>query len=235
MKPTWIRLATITLVAASTAFSFVNADEKTVKLADCPEAVRKTIEHEAKGAKIASVTESTEDDGTEFSTEAKIGERTYEIRVDTEGTLLEMSLMVDDDEVKFSDAPAAVRETLLKESGGAKFEDLEKDIKYGVVVFNAVVPIKGKEYSFVVAANGTLIEKSLVIIEDDIDLSHCPAPVQKAFKEHAHDGKIGQITRSTGVSGHVFEADIEIGDKTYFVEVTEGGSLISKSLVEEDE
>jgi len=110
-----------------------------------------------------------------------------------------------------------------------------KDIKYGVVIYEAVAAIGGKDYAIVVAENGTLVEKMLVVAEDEIELSHCPTAVQHALKEHARGGKIGTIMRSTGIGGHVYESELEISGEKYFLEITEGGGLISKSLLVNEE
>ena len=210
-------------------------DELTLKLSDCPAPVKKTLELEAKGSKIENVTKLTEDDETTYSTTVVINGKTYHIRVDAEGTLNEMGLDVAEGEVKFTAAPAAVQATFRAESKGGKFDMLAKDLKYGIIVYDAVATLGGKDYSIIVAENGTLVEKVLIIAEDDIELSHCPEAVQHALKEHARGGTIGDITRSTGIGGHVFEAELEIEGKAYTIELTEGGGLISKSLVDDEE
>jgi hypothetical protein len=221
-------------IALVASFAASGDDEQPIKLADCPVAVRKTLEHEAKGSKIDAVDKVTEDGVTTYGAGVLVGGRKYRIHVDAEGTLMEMGLEVGDEEVKFAASPAAVQATLHREAKDAKFDVLTKDLKYGVTVYEAVAAIGGKEYSIVVAENGTLVEKMLIIAEDEVDLTHCPAAVQHALKEHAQGGKIGPITRATGVGGHVYESELEIKGKAYFIEVTEGGGLITKSLLEEE-
>ena len=81
-----------------------------------------------------------------------------------------------------------------------------------------------------VAEDGTLVEKVLVIEDEEIELAKCPAAVQAAFREHARGGTVGDITRSTGISRPTFEAEVKIQDKVYLIEVAESGVLISKSL-----
>lgn len=233
-SPVRVEILGVVVVLAAGLAAF-GGDEQSIKLADCPAAVRKTLEHEAKGAKLEAVDKVTEEGATTYGAGVLVGSRKYRIHVDAEGSLIEMGLEVGDEEVKFAASPATVQATFRREAKDAKFDALTKDLKYGVVVFEAVVSLGGKEYSIVVAENGTLVEKILIIAEDEIDLTHCPATVQHALKEHAQGGTIGPVTRATGVGGHVFETEIEIKGKTYFVEVTEGGGLITKSLLGEDE
>jgi hypothetical protein len=82
----------------------------------------------------------------------------------------------------------------------------------------------------VVAEDGTLVEKVLVIDDEEVELAMCPAVVQTAFREHAQGGVIGTITRSTGIGRHTYEAEVELKGKVYLIEVSETGLLISKSL-----
>ena len=72
-------------------------------------------------------------------------------------------------------------------------------MKYGVTVYQTVVDHKAKSYEIAVAEDGTLVEKVLVIDDEDIKLSDCPAAVRAALHEHAKGGEIGEITRSTGI------------------------------------
>ena len=72
-------------------------------------------------------------------------------------------------------------------------------MKYGTPIYETVVEHKGKAYEIVVAEDGTLVEKVLVIDDEEVELAMCPAVVQIAFREHAPGGKIGDITRSTGI------------------------------------
>ncbi len=103
-------------------------------------------------------------------------------------------------------------------------------MKYGVTVYETAVSHKGKSYEIVVAEDGTLVEKVLVIEDEEIELAKCPVPVQTALREHAKGGMIGDVTRSTGISRPTFEAEVKIKDKVYLIEVAENGLLISKSL-----
>lgn len=222
-------------LAGSAILCACRGDETKVKLADCPAAVRKTLELEAKRAKVDTVQKLSEDGATTYQASVVLAGKTYQIRIDGKGLLEHLALDVGDDEVEFKACPTGVQTTLRGESHQAKFDTVSRELRYGVAVYAAVARIGGKEYSLVVAQNGTLIEKMLVIADDDIELSQCPTAVQNALKEHARGGKIGVITRSTGVSGHVFEAELEIEGQSYVVELTEGGGLISKSRLEDED
>jgi hypothetical protein len=228
MQPLWaVSAATLGLVLAVAPFG----DDEKIKLSDCPAAVRKTLDLETKGAKIDSVTkEKNVDDETVYWAELAIGGKMYTIGVLDDGTLTEMNLAVDDEEVPLERCPALVQATLRHEAFGQRIGSVGKDMKYGVPIYQTVVPYRGHSYQIVVGEDGILVEKVLIIEDEEVELEKCPTAVQTALREHSDGGKIGQITRSTGIGKHTFEAEVEIKTKVYLIEVAESGFLIAKSL-----
>jgi uncharacterized membrane protein YkoI len=206
------------------------ASGQEMKFADGPAAVRKTFEAEAKGSRIETIHKEKAEDDTVYWAEVTIGGKAYAVGVLEDGTLTEMNLAVAEDELPFDQCPAAVQSTFRREAFGEKVESVGKDVKYGVPIYEAAVKHRGRSYEIVVAEDGTLVEKVLVIEDEEVELAKCPATVQTAFKAHARGGTIGDVTRSTGIGRPTFEAEVKIKDKVYLIEVAENGSLISKSL-----
>src|SRR5262249_30211103 len=161
---------------------------------------RKTIEAEARGARIQNVQKSKEDEETIYWAEAAVAGKTYAIGVLEDGSLVEMNLAVDDSEVPLDRCPPAVQATFRHEAFGLAVKAVGKDIRYGVVIYETAVQHRGRTYEIVVAEDGTLVEKVLVIEDEEIELTRCPARVQAALREHARDGTIGDITRSAGIT-----------------------------------
>lgn len=205
-------------------------DPQVVKFDTCPAAVKKTFEAEAKGYKLDTVGKETDEGETTYWADVHIGGRVYSIGVTEDGTLSEMNLAVDVDEVSFEKAPPIVQATFKKEAWDQKIETLGKDIKYGDTIYEATVEHKGKTYEIVVAQDGTLVEKTLMLDEEEIELEKCPAAVKKAIADHAQGAKVDTVTRAGGISAPTYQADMEINGKNYLVEVTDKGILISKSL-----
>jgi hypothetical protein len=227
MQSLWVATAAL----LSLAFEIAPfQDAPAIKLSDCPAGVRKTLQAEAKGAKIETVRKEKEDDETVYWADVTIGGKPYAIGVLEDGTLTEMNLAVEDDEVPFERCPAAVQATFRLEAFGEKIEGVGKDMKYGITIYESAVQHKGRSYEIVVAEDGTLVEKALVIEDKELELAKCPAPVQAALREHAKGGVIGEVTHSAGISHPTFEAEVKIKDKVYLIEVTENGVLIAKSL-----
>jgi hypothetical protein len=211
--------------------SMPSIDDPKLKFSDCPAPVQKIFQDEAPGAKIETVTKEKDDEGeTIYWAETAIAGKTYSIGVLEDGTLTEMNLTVEDEDLAFERCPPAVQATFQSEAFGVKIGRVGKDMKYGVTIYETVVDHKGKSYEIVVAEDGTLVEKVLVIEDDEVDLAKCPPAVQAAIKKHANGGPINQVTRYTGIGRHTFEAEAEIKGKVYLIEVAESGLLLSKSL-----
>jgi hypothetical protein len=223
-------LRVATAVALGFAFGLAPADGQELKPSDCPAPVRKTFEAEARGARIESVHKEKEDDQTIYWAAVKIAGRAYAIGVLEDGTLAEMNLAVDESRLPLEQCPAPVQATFRREAFGEKLEGIGKDVKYGVTIYETAVQHRGRSYEIVVAEDGTLVEKALVIEDEEVELAKCPAAVQAALKEHARGGTIGDITRSSGIGRPTFEAEVKLKDKIYLIEVSESGHLISKSL-----
>jgi hypothetical protein len=226
-----MRVVTATsLVLACGMVTTTAARAQELKFSDCPPVVRKAFEAEAKGAKIEAIRKEKEGDESIYWTELAIDGKSYAIGVLEDGTLTEMNLAVDDADLRIERCPAEVQATFRREAFGEKLESIGKDMKYGVPIYQTVVQHKGKSYELVVAEDGTLVEKVLVIEDEEVEPAKCPNSVQVALRHHARGGTIVTITRSTGIGRPTFEAEVKIKDRVYLIEIAENGVLISKSL-----
>ena len=227
MRASWVLIASSLLVASASP----GTDDLVMKFNDCPAPVKKSLQAEAPGVKIESVTrERDEDNETVYWAEVAITGKTYAIGVFEDGTLSEMNLAFDDAEVPLDECPEPVRQALKAEAFGEKVESVTRLMKYGVTLFETLVQHKNRSYQLAVAEDGSLFEKVLVIDDEPVDLAQCPAVVQAALKKQAHGGAIHDVTRSTGILRPTYEASVEIKNKVYLIEVDETGSLISKTL-----
>jgi uncharacterized membrane protein YkoI len=173
MKNKWIRkvlfVGLIATGVASIALAVslpVNFEvEASLPLAECPKAVQKTIEREARGAKVDKVDIESKNDMIVFEADAKIGQANYEILVAVDGTLISKRLDEEDEsaetEVKFADCPADVQKTLTSEAEGATIKGVDKFMKEGRWLFETDVAINGKNYEIIVAESGFLLSKKL--------------------------------------------------------------------------
>ena len=216
------------LMMASAAF---DDEPERIKLADAPAAVKKTFETEAKGTKVETIIKETEDELTTYSAKVVIAGKTYHVEVGENGTLLDISLDIGDERIAFSAAPAPVQAAFRKEAKDAKFGEILKGLKHGLVMYTTDVTIGKHAYSILVTETGLLFTKTLLLTQDDVEIGHCPAAVQKALKDEAKGGTIGEISKESGLGKTVYATVVEIGDKSYDLEVSETGTLLSKSIV----
>jgi hypothetical protein len=206
-------------------------DKAPATTVDFPPAVRRTLESESNGARIESLrAEKDEDGATVYWADVATGGRAYAIGILADGTLTEMKLSTQDTELSIDRCPPAVRSTIRSEASGQTVGAVGKDVKYGVTIYETTVTHRGKPYEIVVAEDGTLVEKVLVIDDEAVELASCPTAVQAAFRKHGGGGTIHDVTRSTGINGSTFEAEVDIKAKVYLIDIAQNGLLISKSL-----
>ena len=111
----------------------VTDDEEEIKFADCPAAVRKTLQAEAKGAKIETVTkEKNEEQRDGLLGQVAIGGKMYDVAALEDGTLTEINLAVDDEDLPLDRCPAVVQATFRSEAFGEKVDAVSRDMKYGL-------------------------------------------------------------------------------------------------------
>jgi hypothetical protein len=93
-------ILTAVLALALSLPALVYAKEEKVKLADCPEAVQKTINDQAQGGKIVEIEKETKKDGTVvYEAEIKTTDgKEVEVTVAADGTLLGTETEDEDDD-----------------------------------------------------------------------------------------------------------------------------------------
>lgn len=201
-----------------------------VELADCPAAVQKTLKEEARGGRIEAVSKETDEGKTSYFADVVIGGKSYGISVAEDGVLNEFSFHVDDHQIGLTDCPEAVQKTIREAAKGAKIRDVSRELNLGVKVFTTEFESHGKRYKIMVTEDGTLTEKILLIEEDEIALSDCPAAVQKTFNDESKDGTLKALIRSSGIGKPVYMADLDIKGASYHLVVFEDGTLVSKTI-----
>jgi hypothetical protein len=75
----------------------------------------------------------------------------------------------DEVKVKIDEVPAAVKSTLLKETGDGKIAEIEKETKKGKTIYSADATIGANKYEIEVSEDGTLISKKLDNDDDEKD------------------------------------------------------------------
>ena len=105
----------------------------------------KTLQAEAKSAKLETVTkEKNEDNETVYRAKCLWAAKRMNRRRWRDGTLTEINLAVDDEDLPLDRCPAIVQATFRSEAYGEKIDAGRRDMKYGLTVYQTVVDHKGK-------------------------------------------------------------------------------------------
>lgn len=148
--------------------------------------------------------------------------------------------------------PRAVKATLLKNSKGAKIQEIEKTVTKGVTTYSADIAKGGKIFDVEIAANGKLIkieedkpaakaeakdkegdesaEGAEPANEVDVAFADVPAAVQNTIKDWAGAGKIDGVEKGVTNGKTIYSADVTKDGKVWDVMVAEDGTLIKSEI-----
>ncbi len=140
--------------------------------------------------------------------------------------------------VKLADCPMVVQTTLAEESHHAEIPLVDRvKTDNGVMTYEVEVKIHEKTYRIVVESDGTLWDKFLIadVDEEEIKFAQCPEQVQRTFAEESRDYKIKTVKKVSEDDRITYHTGVRFGKTEYMIIVGESGTLISKSIVEDDE
>ena len=124
--------------------------EKLIKKADLPDAVRNTADEQSKGATVRGYTEDAEDGKLEYEIELVIDGHTKDLTIDPGGNLVEV-----EEQVVLDKLPIEVREGLHKKAGNGRITKVESISKRGkLVAYEAQVLTGGKRSEVEVGPDG---------------------------------------------------------------------------------
>ena len=142
-------LLSLSLVFCATAF----AQEKKVSMKDLPEAVRKTVQEQSKGATLRGLAKEIEDGKTFYEAELKVNGHNKDVLIDPTGAVVEI-----EEQVTLASLPANVRVTIQKAAGKGKILIVESVTKNNTLdAYEAHISRAGKKSEIKVAPDGQLI------------------------------------------------------------------------------
>lgn len=129
--------------------------ETRVKMKDLPEAVRKTVQEQSKGAVVRGLAKEVEKGQTYYEAELRVKGHTRDVLIDSSGAVVEI-----EEQVAMSSLPPGVKETIRKNAGKGKVTSVESITKNNTVVaYEAHVNTAGKRSEIKVAPDGKLIKE----------------------------------------------------------------------------
>ena len=144
------RTLAILIAIVALAASAVGAGKK-LTLKDLPAAVQKTVQDQAKGGEIKSISKETENGVEQYEIETIWNGKHRDLNVDTKGNLL-----VVEEETAIDTIPAAARTALEKKAAGGKIAMVELFLRGSETLYEAAYTGKdGKKHEVLVKADGT--------------------------------------------------------------------------------
>ncbi len=144
VKRTCLLLSSVTLLAFAAA-----AANLTIK--DLPSAVQKTVQEQAKGADVKSISKESEHGATQYEVETIRNGKHHDFVVSPQG-----ALMVVEDETSLEAVPPAAKAAILKKVGQGKLGMVETYQKGAETLYEAAYTSKsGKQHEVLVRVDGT--------------------------------------------------------------------------------
>jgi hypothetical protein len=123
--------------------------------------------------------------------------------------------------------PAAVRETILAEAGGAEVREIERETRDGETHYEAEWRAGGQEIEIRIAPDGTLVGRETEpVTREVLTLQHLPRAVQDTLRAVAGGAPLGHFERGSKHGVTVYEAAWSAGGARHEAEVTADGALL---------
>ncbi len=119
-----IAMAVVVLLSLSVLSTDLRADEEKIAFEKLPAAVKKTIKRKFPKAEIEGASKEVEDGTTTYEVELEIKDRSVDVALKADGTILEIER-----EVPVNELPKAVKKALAARYPKAKIEKVEEIVK----------------------------------------------------------------------------------------------------------
>ena len=126
--------------------------------------------------------------------------------------------------IKRAQLPAAVEQTVARESAGATIKGFATEVEKGQRFYEASLVVNGHTKDILIDKNGTIVE-----VEEQVSLDSLPAPVQDALKQAAGKGTI-QVVESLTKNGALvaYEGHVKNGKKRFEIQVGPNGEKLKR-------
>jgi len=120
--------------------------------------------------------------------------------------------------------PAAVEETVARESQGATIKGFATEIEKGRKLYEVELTINGHRKDILIDKTGAVVEE-----EEEVSMDSLPAAVQKGLKQAAGSGTIGMIESLTKSGKLVaYEAHVRTGKRRSEIQVGPNGEKLRR-------
>jgi len=220
----------------------------TMTLSDVPEPVRKTIEQQAAGRKVADIDKETWNKNTVYEVEFAQAGRNQQIHVAEDGTIVRDDRLAKGLKNLFmgtqiEDTPAAVQETIQRVAGGQKIADIDKETRTGQVVYEVEIDREGRDRELHIAENGTILRDSdqkaagaperqvqtgteRAASAETLTLEQLPAAVRNRIRASDPGATVSQIHRTARDGKIAYEVELQKEGKSTKLFIAEDGTIL---------
>lgn len=109
-------------------------------------------------------------------------------------SLCSVFLLAEEHEKKInrSDLPAAVEKTISSHTEGATIRGFNQQEENGKTYYEAELTVNGRSKDILIDPSGAIVE-----VEEQVDFTSLPSPVQKGLQAKAGAGKLGKVESIT--------------------------------------
>ena len=149
------RLAALILVAGLATTSLAKIEE-IPDASKLPQAVQKTVKEQVADGKIVRIRKETVDGKVAYGVECAKDQRKWQIEVAPNGGLLLRA-----EEMALTNLTAAAQKTVQEKAASGRIESITSVSESGQSYYEAAVTFSGQEKTFIVGADGKLIDTQI--------------------------------------------------------------------------
>lgn len=222
-----------------------------LKLADVPEGVRKTIETEAKGREVADIDRETWNRRTVYEVEFAQTGRNAQIHIAEDGTI------VKDDRAgkgmaglfmgtQLEDTPQPVQAAIKKEMANPEIADIDKETRSGETIYEVELKQPGRNIELHIAENGAIVRDSRRDLRGqgataapggiqrgtgragrDLALTEVPLAVQQAIRSAGTMTALKPIQQKVVDGKMVYHVEFQQDGINRRMEIADNGTVLS--------
>lgn len=127
-------------------------------------------------------------------------------------------------QIKRQQLPAAVEQTVAKESVGATIKGFAREVENRQTFYEVSMNVSGHNKDILMDKNGNIVE-----VEEEVSIDSLPAAVQEALRKAAGSGTI-EVVESLTKNGNLvaYEGHVKRGTKRSEIQVGPNGEKLKK-------
>jgi uncharacterized membrane protein YkoI len=227
----------------------------TMRIEDVPPAVRKTIEQEAAGRKVADIDRETWKGKTVYEVEFEQTGRNAQVYIAEDGTVVKQEHNADATGgikgplmgTQLSDTPPAVQETIKREAHGADIADIDKERRNGRVIYEVEFKNPGRNREIQIAEDGAIVQDNGRDVRgqgaagsdretrtgrtvnprgNNLTFDQAPPAIQAAIRANGDTTTVKQIERGEKNGRTIYMVEFQKEGRNTKLQIAEDGTVL---------